>query len=97
VVASFVSLLESIRFAIEDKAEAIGVYSHNEPIAIWVREPDYDYDLDGFYEISSKHPFNNYHRYNRSDSDPAQFWQHMSFFFGSSNKIKSDEHILHRL
>lgn len=82
-VFSLTSLLETVREAIDNYADAIGVYAHNEPVAIWLREPDFDYDAEGYYELETNHPFQVYQRYNRTDFDNHVFWQNIGYFFGT--------------
>lgn len=82
VVTSLTSLLQTVRFAFEDRLDAVAVYRNNKAIAIWVREPDYDCDFDGCYELAVTHQRNNYIRYSIKDKDPSRFWHLIDFYFG---------------
>ena len=82
VVASFTSLLQTVRFAFEDRVDAIAVYRNGKAIAIWVREPDYDFDFDGYYELVVKHQRQNYVKYSLTDPNPNRFWHLIDYYFG---------------
>jgi hypothetical protein len=82
VVFSLTSLLACVREASEDRTNAIAVYNDNEPVAIWIREPDFDCDAEGYHEIEAGHPFEVYRRYNKLDLDNHQFRHHISYYFG---------------
>lgn len=82
VVASLTSLLQTIRFAFEDRVDAIAAYRDNKAIAIWVREPDYDCDFDGCYELIVAHQRQNYVKYSLKDANLNRFWHLIDYHFG---------------
>jgi hypothetical protein len=78
-VKSAGQFITHVRSCFENHDDAILVMRDGEVVGLWLREPDIDWDYDGFYEVDRDFPGAEYCLYR---PDYKGFWNYVGFHFG---------------
>lgn len=78
-VQSPAQFITHVRSCFEDQDDAILVRRDGQVIGLWLREPDVDWDCDGYYEVAGGYPGAEYCLYR---PEYKGFWNYVAFHFG---------------
>ena len=78
-VNSLSELIYCVRGLFEERVDAIAILKEDQVTAVWACEPGIDCDCDGFYELASAYPGQDYELYRR---DERSFWTIVLYNFG---------------
>lgn len=78
-VQSLGQFFTHVRSCFEEQDDAVLVMRDSKVTGLWLREPDIDWNCDGFYEVDGGFPGAEYRLYR---PDYKSFWNYVGFHFG---------------
>lgn len=78
-IGSYSQFISHVRACFENQDDAILVKRDDKVVGLWLREPDIDWDCDGYYEIGPGYSGAEYCLYR---PDYKGFWNYVGFHFG---------------
>ena len=78
-VSSIGNFITHVRSCFEERDDAVLIEQDGQVVGLWLREPDVDCDCDGFFEVGSGYPGEEYVLYR---PDYKGFWNYVGYHFG---------------